>query len=340
MKKFLYLIMTIFVVISLSGCGKENKKTVLNKLNKKINNVSGYKLDAQMELINNDDSYKYDVTVSYKKDNNYRVSLRNKTNNHEQIILKNDDGVYVLTPALNKSFKFQSKWPYNNSQSYLLQSVLNDLKNDSKLTMKKLKNGYMFKSSVNYKNNKKLTYQKVTVDKNMNIKKVVVYDDSDNAQIKVSFSSIDMRAKFKDNYFDIEENMDSAMSNLEDENSEETEKQMNTLDEALYPMYVPSDTYLETEKVVEIDDGSRIILTFSGESPFMLVEEVSAKNSEMEIIPTSGDLDIISGTIAIIGDTSISWTSENIDYYLVSSELSTEELITVAQSISSMPISK
>lgn len=95
MKKFLYLFMTIFVVISLSGCGKENKKTILNKLNKKVNNVSGYKLDAQMELINNDDSYKYDVTVSYKKDNNYRVSLRNKTNNHEQIILKNDDGVYV-----------------------------------------------------------------------------------------------------------------------------------------------------------------------------------------------------------------------------------------------------
>lgn len=336
MKKFLYLIMMIFIVISLTACGKENNKTILNKLSKKINNVSGYKLDAQMEIINNDDSYKYDVTVSYKKEDNYRVSLRNKTNNHEQIILKNSDGVYVLTPALNKSFKFQSKWPYNNSQSYLLQSILNDLKNDSNLSMQKVKNGYLFKSTVNYKNNKKLTYQKVTVDKSMNIKKVVVYDEDNNAQIKVNFNSIDMRAKYKDNYFEIDENMNA----LSESNSNDMDDKTSVLDEALYPMYLPEDTYLETEKVVEIDQGSRIILTFSGESPFMLVEEVSSKSEELEIIPTSGDIDIISGSIGIIGDTSVSWTYDNIDYYLVSSELSKEELISVANSVSSMPITK
>lgn len=102
MKKILYFIFTIIFVISLSGCGKDDKKTVLDKLSKKVNNVNGYKLEATMELINNEDSYKYDVTVSYKKDNNYRVSLRNKSNNHEQIILKNKDGVYVKTQKSTK----------------------------------------------------------------------------------------------------------------------------------------------------------------------------------------------------------------------------------------------
>lgn len=337
MKKILYFVLTIFVVISLSGCRKENKKTLLNKLDKKIKSVSGYKLDANMELINNDDCYKYDITVSYKKENNYRVSLRNTTNNHEQIILKNNDGVYVLTPALNKSFKFQSKWPYNNSQAYLLQSVVNDLKKDSKVSMKKVNKGYLFKSKVNYKNNKSLNYQEVLVDRNMNVKKVTVYDDEDIAQIKVTYTSTDMRAKFKNNYFSIEENM-KTISDLSD--NEKTEEEINSLDEALYPMYVPTDTYLETEKTVELDEGTRIILTFAGESPFMLVEEVSVKKDEMEIIPTSGDLDIIGGTIAIIGDSSVSWTNDSVDYYLVSSELSTSELINVAKSISSMPISK
>lgn len=51
-------------------------------------------------------------------------------NNHEQIILRNKDGVYVVTPSLNKSFKFQSEWPYNNSQVYLLQSIVDDIKDD------------------------------------------------------------------------------------------------------------------------------------------------------------------------------------------------------------------
>ena len=35
--------------------------------------------------------------------------------------------VRVLTPTLNKSFKFQSDWPYNNSQVYLLQTLLSDI---------------------------------------------------------------------------------------------------------------------------------------------------------------------------------------------------------------------
>ena len=112
--------------------------------------------------------------------------------------------VIVLTPTLNKSFKFQSKWPYNNSQSYLLQSVINDMKNDSKLSMKKNDNGYVFTSTVNYKNNVNLTHQEVVVNKNYEIKSVTVLDDEGNAGIKVTFKSIDMKAKFDDDYFVLE----------------------------------------------------------------------------------------------------------------------------------------
>ena len=57
----------------------------------------------------------------------FKVSLINNSTNHEQVILRNDDGVFVLTPSLNKSFKFQSDWPYNNSQIYLLGSIIDDL---------------------------------------------------------------------------------------------------------------------------------------------------------------------------------------------------------------------
>ncbi len=335
MKKILSVLLILVFTICLTGCGKEDKKTILNKLDKKVNNVNGYKLEAEMELINNEDSYKYDVTVSYKKKDNYRVSLRNKTNNHEQIILKNEDGVYVLTPNLNKSFKFQSKWPYNNSQSYLLQSVVSDMKSDSKLSMRKEKDCYVFTSKVNYKNNASLTHQEVVVDKNYTIKKVTVLDEEGNPGIKVSFKSIDMKAKFKDNYFILEENMENVMSNNEDNQSVK-----NVFEEAIYPMYLPEGTYLETEKTVELDEGSRIILTFNGDTPFMLVEEPVSKEEEMTVIPTSGDLDIFMDTVAIVDDSSISWSSAGVNYYLVSSDMTTLELINVAKSVSALPISK
>ena len=335
MKKILIFILMVCLSFFVTGCGKVDKKAVLNKFEKKVNNVNGYQMEAEMELINNEDSYTYDVIVSYKKKDSFRVSLRNKTNNHEQIILKNDDGVYVLSPNLNKSFKFQSKWPYNNSQSYLVQSILNDMKNDTKLIMKETKSGYVFESKVNYKNNSRLTHQKVTIDKNYLIKKVVVYDDEENAQIKVKFKSIDMKAKFDDDYFSIEENMKTSI----DDNSE-VSFQFNTLDEAIYPMYLPEGTYLESEKTVDLTDGERIILTFAGNSPFMLVEETASISDEMQIIPTSGDVDLFASGFAIIGDSSVSFTQDGINYYLVSSELSKEELITVAKSMSIMPVGK
>ena len=332
MKKFFGILLAVFFVICLSGCGKEDKKTILNKLDRSINNVNGYKLDAKMELINNEDVYKYDVSVSYKKKDNYRVSLRNQTNNHEQIILKNTDGVYVLTPSLNKSFKFQSKWPYNNSQSYLLQSVINDIKNDPNYSMKKKQNNYVFESSVNFKNNHNLVKQKVTVDKNGVIKKVVVVDKDGNPGIKVIFDDIDLKARFDKNYFVLEESMKTSK---EDKNN-----QVAKLEEPIYPMYLPEGTYLDTEKTINTDEGERKILTFAGSLPFMLIEEPASYENEMTIIPTSGDLDLFMDTIAVINDTSINWVSNGIEYYLVSTSMDPDSIMMVARSISTMPVSK
>ena len=245
----------------------------------------------------------------------------------------------MLTPSLNKSFKFKSKWPYNNSQSYLLQSVINDMKNDSKLSMKKQDGNYVFKSKVNYKNNASLTHQIVTIDKNLNIKKVVVYDNTGSAQIKVSFKSCDMKAKFNNKYFVLEENMKTFDADTESDD-EKTTEESKMLDEAVYPMYLPDGTYLESEKTIDLDEGSRIIMTFSGDTPFMLVEETVSKSDDMEVIPTNGDLDILGGNIAIIGDSSVSFINDGLQYYLVSSDMSKEDLITVAKSVAPLPVGK
>ena len=101
-----------------TGCGKVSEESILKEIASKTKN--SYMLYGELSILNNDNVYNYEVEVSYKKDNYYKVSLTNISNNHNQIILKNEDGVYVLTPSLNKSFKFQSDWPYINSQIYLI----------------------------------------------------------------------------------------------------------------------------------------------------------------------------------------------------------------------------
>ena len=144
----------------LAGCGKYGEEDVIKDFSKKIDDSSAYYIEGSLELVNNDDIYHYDVEVAYKEENNYRVSLTNVSNSHTQIILKNSEGVFVVTPSLNKSFKFQSDWPYNNSQIYLLESLVSDIKDDDKRMFKETKDGYTFMTEVNYPNNRNLVKQK------------------------------------------------------------------------------------------------------------------------------------------------------------------------------------
>ena len=193
----------ILVVIFITGCGKTSSSKVVEEFGKKINNLKSYYVEGVMELINNEDIYTYNVKVSYKKNDYYKIDLVNTTNNHEQVILRNDTGIYVITPSLNKSFKFQSDWPYNNSQVYLLTSLLDDINNTDNISMKEVDNKYVLTSNVNYPNNDKLTSQEIYMDKNYNVKEVRVLDKDGNVEIKMTFDKIDYSPKFKDNYFDL-----------------------------------------------------------------------------------------------------------------------------------------
>lgn len=329
MKKIFASILFVFMVIMLSGCGSKGEKDILKNLSKKID-VEAYYLDGKLEIVNNEDSYQYDVEAAYKSKNNFRVSLKNKVNNHEQIILKNEEGVYVLTPSLNKSFKFQSEWPYNNSQSYLFQTVIQDLKNDENLGFEENNDGYIFTSTVNYANNPNLVKQKVYLDKDLNIKEVIVLNNEDVMQMKMTYNSIDYKATFDDSYFTLKGNMSNVDTNT-------TSK---SLDSIIYPMYVPANTYLSGQEKVMVEDGERVILTFNGDSPFMVIQETIKPTEELLTIPMYGEPYIVTGTVGALSDSSVTWVNNGVEFYVVSDVLNTNDLLQVANSIGTLPVGK
>jgi len=324
----LLLILSSFILV---GCGSVTEKDITNSLNKKINGLKGYYLEGELEILNNEDTYKYDVVVFYKKEDMFKVSLTNKLNNHEQIILKNKEGVYVLTPSLNKSFKFQSEWPYNNSQSYLLQSLIKDMKVSDGRSMEEKDGHYLIKSKVNYPNNKNLTNQIVYLDKDKNFKEVHVLNDKNEVQIKMKFTNIDMKKVPGEKDFKLEENMRVSAEY-------EEVFPVTKIEDIIYPMYIPLNTKLTSQDKVTKSDGERIILTFAGDSPFMLVEETVSKDES--VIPMYGEPGFLMDTIGAISDNSITWSSNGIEFYLVSDVLDKDELLLIAKSVSSMPVAK
>lgn len=324
MKKIFLCLLSLLV---LCGCSKYNKDSIKKDLNNSMKKVNGYYIVGNLDVYNGDNNYKYKVESSYYK-GNYKVDLLNLNNNHEQIILRNNDGVYVLNPSLNKSYKFQSNWPDNNSQIYFIDSLLNDINLDDDIKLVKNKDGYIIECKLAYSNNKNLVNEKIYLDKDLNFKKIEVYDDNKNIQMKFVINSIDKKAVFDNNYFDVSENL----------KTEETEETMKEIDDTIYPMYLPSGTYLSSEESVNKEDGERVILTFAGETPFIMVQETV--NNTKEVMSVTGDPEFITDTIGAIGDNSIEFISNGIEYYISSENMTSNEMMQVAESLSPVAVMK
>ena len=367
MKKLLII---ISMFLFLCGCGKSSEENIVKKFQQKIEKNDSYILKSNMSIISNEDTFNYNVEASKSKDDYYKVSLINKTNDHEQVILKNSDGVYVVTPDLNKSFKFQSDWPNNGSQSYLLDVLLNDVLNDDNVHVEKGDNKYI-QCRVNYPNNNTLYSEKIYLDDDYSVKKVEVLDQDGNVKITLDVTSINYKPKFDDDYFALEslvtddteedqeentkqtQNKESETENSIENNSELTENDTieseksneqnsannneestsSILEDIIYPLYVPQNTHLSTQDTISTDTGNRAILTFAGDSPFVLVEEVSQRFDEMEIIPVNGDPLMMSDSIGALSSNSLYWTSNGIDYYLSSNSIDSRELMTIAEGL-------
>ena len=217
--KRIFIILFICCLL-ITGCSdtKNIKKNFVNR----VDEANSYKLNGTLSINNNDDVYNYSVEVGYKKDDYYKVTLKNKANNHVQIILKTDNGVYVLTPSLNKSFKFQSDWPYNNSQIYLLDAISSDIKNDKDSEISKKDNKYFLMTKVNYSNNSRLIKQKLEFDEEFNLSKVIVYDKAGIEVMTMKFDKIKLNCKFSKEYFDVDSIIDSESTTTESDNKNES----------------------------------------------------------------------------------------------------------------------
>ena len=331
MKKIFILLLMLILV---SGCSKISQDDIMKKFIKKVNNADSYYLSGELELRNNDEVYNYDVEVSFEKKSFYKVSLKNKSNDATQIILKNEEGVYILTPSLNRSFKFQSDWPYNNSQIYLLSALVNDLKNDKDVEFKENDNTYVFTTKVNYPNNKDLVKQKIYLSKKLKLKKVVVYDKEGVPSMEFKVNKIDYSPSFEDNYFNLNTIMETYSQ------KEDTVEETITLEETIYPLSLPVGTTLSNEEKIKKTDGERILMTFEGDKPFLLVEETVNAEEEFTIIPTNGEPYRLMDTLGVMTDNSLSWVTNGIEYYIVSDVLSQDELVEIAQSIYILPTMK
>ncbi|MGX9932242.1 LolA family protein [Virgibacillus salarius] len=323
-------------VLLLSACGEKSQEDVVAELKDNLDEMDGYKAKAEMSMNTGQEQQKFNIDVWHKKDDLYRVALSNNEDEKgNQIILKNKDGVFVLTPALSKSFKFQSEWPDNSSQPYLYQSLVKDIEKDKEAAFEVSDSHYIFKTKTNYQSNNNLPYQEIYFDKKtFQPVQVNVLDKDKNALVEVKFSSFDKKATFKDNDFTMKKNMASGAVAEEEVSGDGVEDTLTVF----YPSYMAGSELTE-KKEASTEEGERVILTFEGEKNFTLVEEKSkVQTTMMSPNEVKGEIVNLGFAVGAISANTLEWSHNGVDFMLASDELTKQELIQVAQSVQSKEV--
>lgn len=202
-------ILTIVVCMAViaAGCGARSAEQVVKDLDHVIGKMESYQGAGKMKLLTGQQAQEYSVEVWYQTPHYYRISLTNEAKDVTQIVLRNDEGVFVLTPHLNKMFRFQSDWPENSGQVYLYQSLVQSIVMDNERQFVQEKDAYLFDVAANYQNGL-LARQKIWLNKkDYAPQQVQVSDENNNVMVTVEFSQFEFDKKFDKDSFDMQRNM-------------------------------------------------------------------------------------------------------------------------------------
>ncbi|WP_308636172.1 DUF4367 domain-containing protein [Paenibacillus silvisoli] len=191
----------------LAACGTKDAESVVKDLDKTLSNLDSYHGVGKMTLYTGQQPLEYQVDVSYQKPQYYRIALTNAKKDITQIVLRNDEGVFVLTPRLNKVFRFQSDWPANQGQVYLYQTLVQSILLDNSRQFAVDNDAYVFDVMANYQNGS-LARQKIWLNKSDYApSKVEVSDANAAVMVSVQFDKFEFGSKLEKSVFDTQTNM-------------------------------------------------------------------------------------------------------------------------------------
>lgn len=325
MKKMLLLIFLFFGMVVLVGCNKE--KNTKESFLETLTNTQGYKVEGILETFFENGRKQNDFSIFYKKPDLFKVVLHSVDNNDKQIILKNTEGVYVLVPSVNKSFKIKSTWPSNASYPYLLQSLAQDIANDKEAITTETDTTYTIQTKTKMHTEADATTQKIIFSKESNLPtEVLVYENDGDLFMRCVFSSIEFDYNVPDDEFDIEKSMMTAYLTF-GENGLVFSDRAFTL-----PTYCPEGLKLKSNENVKKGDDARTVMLFTGESNLTIVQEFINYKEEIVSSNENGEIVMVMGNVGIMTDNYVKFIFEGIEYTVASNNLALEELLNVSNS--------
>ena len=324
MKKKIMIIAAAAVVVIAFLFLFLREKPFEDRLQQTLGSLNSYLLEGVMEVAEGEDTKSYDVSVKYLKQDDqdyFRVAMKDSGMNQEQEIIRNAEGVFVVTPTLNQIFKFQGNWPSNSLKPYLLQSM-REIAADESAQIEQTEEGYQISAGVTYPNNRNFTQQEMVFSDDLKIKSVQIFDDDHVLQMKMLFSKVDYEPGLTAEDFQVPQQLEkeTAAEPITDE------------DLPLMPMET-FGAVLSNSSVVENDGKVQYVLEYTGEKNFTIVEEVAESEETTQTIIMSGSLVDGLNMVGRYNGNHMTSVINSVRYTIYSDDLSEEEMSAVLQSM-------
>lgn len=294
-----------------------------SKFDKLMEKMESYVLQGKMEITKGEDVKTYALNVAYQKAKiaKFKVSLTDKDLNQEQTIIRNDAGVFVVTPSLNQVFKFEGDWPMNTPKPYLLQSIL-EVVNQKNTTIKKEKGGYLIRSNVSYPSNKAYHHEEIQFDKDAKLKWLIIYNKDNNEELKIIFDKVEYNPTIAKQTF-----KEPTILKKSDSTSA-----IQAADLPLFPMSVHRSILANRTKM-KVNGEEKHVLEYSGTKSFTLIETKKKEVSNTQTIIMPGEVVDALDMIGYYDGNHVSVIHDNVEFSVYSEQLTPDEMLEVINSM-------
>ena len=293
-----------------------SQDTIKDKIENITQNLTSYDIEGNMELINGEEKRNFNVKVSYLKQDNedlFKVTLYDTSINQEQILLRNKEGVYVLSPSLNKAHKFKSGWPLNSAKPYIYQSLLTAF--DKEYEIQKMDDGFIVTSNVEFKNSPLYKKQEIKFSNDLIPVWVNLYNSKDEVVARINFTKVNVGVTFDEKHFDVNESINLSKENTSDN--------VNASFDELPYMLTGSDLNIELKDsvVVNLENENLHMLVYEGDNNFTVIEKVSEIEKEVSVTEVEGEIVLTINGFATLNDNKVSYTYNGIEVVIYGDSL-------------------
>lgn len=325
MKKIIYSILCLFM-LCLTGCNKSDVKTDGIKVaTEYLSSLDSYELSCDMTIYRTNKDIKMEVVVDYLKPNYYKVCFKNNSG-HEQVIVKNNEGVFVLTPALNKEFKFDSQWPLNSSHAYLLEGICNDIKTDASSTFSLDGNTVIIESKLANKNNSATKLKFYYDSKEKKPVKAYLLDDNNKEQVLVEFKDFTPNKSLNKDLFNAKLIMEEKSNS--NESTSITEETATAL--TITAGYVCDGSILSSSRI----EDDETILCYTGTSNYTIVVKKADIYTSSIAMDTFSSMDYLECGLLLSNENYSRYYIDDVEVSIYSNTLTLDEVISIASDIS------